>query len=477
MTEAHASTDDKSAANDHFRDSLGTADQQGRRLWVFPKKPSGPLYRWRSIVSIFQLAFLLGAPFVKIGGQPLLMFNIIERKFVIFGKVFWPQDLFLFALGMLCFFVFIILFTAVYGRLFCGWLCPQTVFLEMLFRKVEYWIDGDGPQQRVMAQAPWSVRKLVKRLLKHGIFFGLAFVIGNVLLAYIIGSEALFEIITDDPREHLGGLAVMIIFSGIFYWIYAFFREQVCCFICPYGRLQSVMLDENSLVVSYDYKRGESRGRFQRGDTREIRSERGTGDCINCGMCHRVCPTGIDIRNGTQMECVNCTACIDACNFMMEKVGLPKGLIRYASQSGIDEGRSFQITPRVIIYSVVLIALSTVMLILLATRQGLDVQLLHAHGQTYSEVADQAIQNMYTAKATNKTTEAQSLTFTLDSHPQGSIMIVGGDFIARPERASTSTLLITIPKDSLRPFSNTIRIGVYQGDQRLKTVETIFQAP
>jgi cytochrome c oxidase accessory protein FixG len=464
------------APDQTFRDQLGTADKVGRRLWVFPKRPSGPFYRWRTWVSWLQLGLLFGGPYIMIGGHPLLMLNVIDRKFVILGQVFWPQDTYLFMVGMLCFFVFIFLFTAVYGRVFCGWLCPQTVFLEMLFRKVEYWIDGDATEQRALAAAPWTEGKILRRVVKHTLFFGLAFLIGNTLLAYIIGKDALWAIITDDPRRHLGGLATMLLFTGAFYWIYAYFREQICCFVCPYGRLQSVLLDEHSLTVAYDYKRGESRERFLKGDTIETRRAREVGNCINCGLCQKVCPTGIDIRNGTQLECINCAACIDACNFMMAKVGLPGNLIRYASQRGIERGERFRWTPRTVGYTAALVALLAVMGVLLATRSDLAVTVLRTPGQLFQMDGEGRVVNLYGVEVVNKSFHDRDVTFKLESH-QGVVQVAGQTLQAGAEQVTKTALTVHIPRGQLRPFGNPIVIGVYRDGECIQRIKTSFVAP
>jgi len=246
---------------------------------------------------------------------------------------------------MLVFLTGIIFFTTAFGRLWCGWTCPQTVMMEMVFRKLEYLIEGDSHEQRALAQAPWTGKKIAKKVIKHALFFGLSFIIGNTLLSYIIGTETLFHIITDNPLNHLTGLTFMLLFSLLFYAIFARFREQACTFICPYGRLQAALLDENSVVVAYDHKRGEKRGRLNRSQSWEDRRAQGGGDCVDCRQCVVVCPTGIDIRNGTQMECVNCTACIDACDNVMDKIGRSRGLIRYASLDGIERGERLKLTP------------------------------------------------------------------------------------------------------------------------------------
>ena len=459
-----------------FRDQLGTADKSGRRLWLFPKRPSGRFYQWRTWVSWLQLGLLFGGPYIMIGDHPLLMLNVLERKFVILGQVFWPQDTYLFMVGMLCFFVFIFLFTAVYGRVFCGWACPQTIFLEMLFRKVEYLIDGDGTEQRALAAAPWTPEKAARRVLKHGIFLALAFAIGNTLLAYIIGKDALWAIVTDDPRLHLGGLTAMLLFTGAFYWIFAHFREQVCCFVCPYGRLQSVLLDEHSLTVAYDYKRGESRERFMKGDTLDTRQAREAGNCINCGLCQKVCPTGIDIRNGTQLECINCAACIDACNFMMAKVGLPNNLIRYASQRGIERGEGFRWTPRTLGYTAALVALLAAMALLLATRSDVAVKVLRTPGQLFQVAGDGQVVNLYDVEVVNKSFHDHEVTFRLESH-QGELQIAGQTLTAPAEQVSRTALTVRIPRAQLKPFGNPIVIGIYRDGECIKRITTSFVAP
>ena len=291
-----------------FRDHLATADREGNRKWIFARKPKGRFHNLRLYVSWVLLAVMFTGPFIRIGGEPLLLMNIIERKFVILGQVFWPQDILIFATGLLIFLVGIAVFTAAYGRLWCGWTCPQTVLMEMVFRKIEYALEGDAPAQRELAKAPWTAGKVARKVLKHAIFFGLSFIIGNTLLSYIIGTEQLKLIVTDNPANHLQGLTFMVLFTFIFYAIFARFREQACTFICPYGRFQSTLLDENSIVVAYDHRRGEKRGLLHRAESPAQRQQAGFGDCIDCHQCVAVCPTGIDIRNGTQLECVHCTA-------------------------------------------------------------------------------------------------------------------------------------------------------------------------
>ncbi|MGB0368362.1 MAG: cytochrome c oxidase accessory protein CcoG, partial [Flavobacteriales bacterium] len=329
-----------------FRDSLSTLDESGNRRWIYPKKPDGKYYNWRKYLSYFLLVVLFAGPHIKIGGEPLLMINILARKFVIFGKVFWPQDFYLFGLAMITFVLFIVLFTVAFGRLFCGWFCPQTIFMEMLFRRIEYWIEGDWKHQQRLDKLPWNAEKIRKKGLKHILFFGISFFISNTFLAYIIGSDELISIVTSPPSEHLGGLLAITAFTFVFYGVFAKLREQVCTNICPYGRLQGVLLDRNSMIVAYDHKRGESTAGRSSWRKNENREEEGKGDCIDCNACVDVCPTGIDIRNGTQLECINCTACMDACDNVMEKVGFETALVGYKSEETIETGTPFTYTTR-----------------------------------------------------------------------------------------------------------------------------------
>lgn len=307
-----------------------------KRQWIYAKKPGGQLYNYRQWVGYSLLLFLFSAPFIKIGGNPFLMFNIVERKFSIFGNIFYPQDLHIFVFGMLIVMVCIVLFTAVYGRVWCGWTCPQTIFMELIFRRIEYLIEGDWMQQKKINEGPDTDSRSWKKLLKHSVFFLISFLISNLFLAYIIGVDALFKIMADPVDQHIVGFASILVFTLVFYGVFAHVREIVCTTICPYGRLQGVLLDEQSTTVAYDYNRGEPRGKQRKGDVQD------KGDCVDCNLCVHVCPTGIDIRNGIQMECVSCTACIDACDAVMDKIGKPKKLIGFYSMGEIDDKENFK---------------------------------------------------------------------------------------------------------------------------------------
>lgn len=463
---------------DSFRDSIATIDDKGKRSWIFPKKPKGIFYKYRTYVSWFLLAILLAAPFIKINGNQFLLFNVLERRFNIFGFPFWPQDFHLLVVSMIIGVVFITLFTVVYGRVFCGWVCPQTIFLEMVFRKIEYWIDGDrGAQIRLKKQA-WTPEKIRKRILKHAIFFLFSFIIANVFLAYLVGSNRLFEIITDNPLDHLSGLIAILIFTAVFYFIFAWFREQVCVIACPYGRLQSVLLDNKSIVVAYDYKRGEKEAGRAKFKKNEDRPTTGKGDCIDCHQCVDVCPTGIDIRNGTQLECVNCTACIDACDFMMEKVELPKGLIRFASEDNIAKGEKPRFTPRMKGYTAVLTILTGLLIGMLFLRNDVEATFLRLPGQLYETKENNIISNVFTYKLINKTTaQINNVDIKLLSH-DGKVLFVGHENLTVPkQQLSEGTLFIEIPKGKLKKSKEKIKIGVYSNGELIETTTTNFLGP
>lgn len=292
-----------------FRDHIGTITEDGKRNHLHPKKVKGRFTTYRRGVAWFLLALLFGLPWLSIQGLPVIQLDVVHRRFVLFGQVFWPQDFYLLMLTMLLGVLAVVVFTVAYGRIFCGWICPQTIFMEHVFRRIEYWIDGDRNAQIKLRQSPWTWEKIQKRLLKNGIFLVISFAIANTFLMYFIQSKGWLTIVTDGPAAHPGGFAGIWIFTGVFFFVFSWFREQVCLIVCPYGRLQGVLLDRNSIVIAYDRIRGELRGRFRKN---EDRTAAGKGDCIDCELCVAVCPTGIDIRNGTQLECTNCTACIDA---------------------------------------------------------------------------------------------------------------------------------------------------------------------
>ena len=483
-----------------YRDSVATISKEGKRNFINPKKPKGKLYNKRTAFSIFYLVVFFLLPFIYVNDEPLLMFNVLERKFIIFGMIFWPQDFFIFGIAMLTFVVFIVLFTVIFGRVFCGWACPQTIFMEMVFRKIEYWIDGDSAKQKQLRAMPWNFEKFFKRALKFKVFFIISFIIANFFLAYLIGMHELIGYIK-SPAEHVGTLISLLIFTCVFFFVYWWFREQACLVVCPYGRLQGVMLDKNSIIVAYDYVRGEPRGKKIKENNIETENEKDCkctdckgngackdlaekfklfdtiGDCIDCKACVRVCPTGIDIRNGTQMECVNCTACIDACDDIMISLNRPTGLIRYASENSIKTGKKLQMNSRIKGYSIVLALLLSLLVFLLVSRTDLDVRLMRTAGMSYTSMPDGTIANLYNLKLSNKTHKEIKYSLKLENIP-GEISVIGeNDMTVKKEDYTHCQFFVKLNRNEIKSWKTELKIGLYQNGKKLKSVSAKFIGP
>lgn len=455
----------------HFRDQLSTLTDDGKsRKWIYPRVVKGKLYRYRSVLSYFFLVLLFAAPFLKLNGEQLVLLNILERKFVFFGVIFWPQDFYLFVLALLTFMVFIVLFTVVFGRVFCGWACPQTIFLEMVFRKIEIWIEGDQHKRKKLNEAPLTAGKFFKKALKHGIYICISFLIANTFLAYLIGSAALIKIITEPVSMHLSGFLSISVFTLVFYLVFSKMRELVCTVACPYGRLQGVLLDNQSIVVAYDDVRGEPRAK------RVKEQENQNGDCIDCKLCVDVCPTGIDIRNGTQMECVNCTACIDACDMVMEKINRPIRLIGFKSEEEIRTKRPFHINKRIYAYSVVLLVLMSVLSYLLITRSDVKTTILRAAGTLYQlRDKDKTVSNLYNAELINKTNG--SIRFKLvPENPRARIQYIQKQDSIAYGGVVKLTFFLILPQDEIHKYKSEMRFKLVSDDKVLDQFETTFIA-
>ena len=469
-----------------FRDQVSSISSEGKRNWIYPKKPNGYYYKARTVLSWFLLGFLFLAPFIKINGNPIILLNILERKFIIFGVVFWPQDFYLLFLAMMTLIIFIVLFTAIWGRLFCGWVCPQTIFMEMLFRKIEYLIEGDAGNQKRLDKAPWNFSKIFKKSSKHIIFFALSFLIANTFLAYIIGIDALWEIITKPPTEHLAGFTAITVFSLIFYGVFARFREQVCLVACPYGRLQSVLVDNDSIAVTYDFARGEGRApvkdrKLENGVvTNEPKKDSYStpiGDCIDCEQCVKVCPTGIDIRNGIQLECINCTACIDACDEVMRKIGKPENLVTYTSYNAVKENRKPRFfTTRVIAYMAVFAIVSTLFTYFLLTRADVNVVILREPGMLYNELPGERYSNFYNAKLYNKTFNDIDIEIRL-LNPIGELNFLGDMQIVPGAGQTEQRLMVFLHESDLASQQTPIQFGLFQNGELIQTINSRFIGP
>ncbi|HIY77140.1 MAG TPA: cytochrome c oxidase accessory protein CcoG [Candidatus Sphingobacterium stercorigallinarum] len=449
--------------------------QKAGRRWIYAKKPKGPLYFYRQIVGYTLLLFFIAAPFIKIDGNPFLKFNVLEAKFSIFGNLFYPQDFHIFLFGMLIILVCIVLFTAVYGRVWCGWACPQTIFMELVFRRIEYFIEGDWKQQQKLNNGPDSDIRAIKKLVKHLVFLLISFAISNLFLAYIIGVDALYQIVREPIHQHLGGFLAIWVFTLVFYFVFAYVREIVCTRICPYGRLQSVLLDDHSVTVAYNVARGEPRRKRKKDGRQEW-----SGDCIDCQLCVHVCPTGIDIRDGMQVECVSCTACIDACDAVMEKIQRPKRLIGFYTPSQA-EGEISQVTEkrrntRPYIYTALLFALTAVFGLLIFSRSDVEGRLFRAKGSGYQMRDDGTVINLYSLELMNKTTE--NMEFELESGTEGiRLELVNPMFNLEGEGSAKMGLFLVADKEAFSTYKTEVKVHIISENKILKTMETTFIAP
>lgn len=451
-----------------FRDRLSTVSEQGKRLWVYAKKPHGTLTNYRSIVAYTCIVLLFAVPFIKVNGYPLLLLNILERKFVVFGNVFWPQDFYILAFALLTFFVFIILFTAIFGRVWCGWACPQTVFMEMVFRKIEYFIEGDYNQQHKLDAQPWNLEKILKKGGKLLVFALFSYAIGNLVMCYLVGYENVYKAITTGPLQNWAAFWGVIGFSSIFFFVFTYFREQACTIVCPYGRLQGVLLSKSTVVVAYDNLRGEPRGKL------------GTvsGSCIDCKLCVHVCPTGIDIRNGTQLECINCTACIDACDEVMDKTHQPRGLIRFDSLVGILNGEKWRLTPRIYFYSVFLLALLVSLTVFLWSRKNVEATLMRVKGQTFQMTNKGTVANYYNLQMINKSFEKVPLELKISGLDHVKMDMIGGQTIVlQPESLTENVFMVEVPENDVHARKNTLKLEIYSNGKLLETEKVSFLGP
>ncbi len=466
-----------------FRDRISTVDDSGKRRWIYPKKPHGKWTSRRIIVSYILLLVLFVLPFLKYNGEPLFMLNVLERKFLIFGMVFTPQDLHLFAIGMIAFMLFIVFFTFVFGRLFCGWICPQTIFMEMVYRRIEYAIEGDAPAQKRLNSAPWTTNKILKKTLKHFIFLILAFVFISMAMSFVVGIEKIKEV-WSDPFSYSGLFIAIIAISLMFYFIFAFFREQVCTNVCPYGRMQSVLLVDDSIVVHYDFVRGEKRASLK-DRNKMIKSGEATeeefGDCIDCGQCVAVCPTGIDIRNGTQLECVNCTACMDACDDVMVKIKKPTGLIRYSSEKSIKEGVPFKLPGRAKAYIAVLFVILALFVYMASNRVSVEGIILRTPGMTYQypEGDSTHILNVYNYKLINKTaSDLKNVVIKVKGINNAKMQVVPEKIDVIPEFGrATGSIILTIPVSEMKGYKTPVQFEIYVDDKLVHSPKTNFLGP
>ena len=456
------------------KDFIGIA-QSGKRQWIYPRKPKGKYTFSRNLVAYTLLLFYFTFPFIKINGNPLLLFDIINRKFFLLGEPFYPHDFFILTLGAIISLISMIVFTVVFGRIFCGWICPQTIFLESIFRKIEYAIEGDRKKQMELDHERWTFEKIWKKSLKWTVFMMISLAITHFLLMYIVGYHEVLKIVWEGPLAHTSYFIAMIFSTVGFYFVFAWFREQICTLVCPYGILQSVLIDKETLNVFYDFKRGENRSKWRKG---EDRNEAAKGDCIDCHQCVAVCPTGIDIRNGQQLECIHCSACIDACDEVMDKAGLPRGLIRYTSENEIITQQQAKLSTKKKSLVFTLIALQTFLGFLLYNQTDIEAKFVKQSGSTFF-VRDGRITNTYNYTFLNKSDAKKIVTIKILKPKNGEILSSGSSKISVDRgKIIKGTINISFPKKDIHFFKQNISIGVFDLDGNLiDSYETYFEGP
>ena len=414
-------------------EEVTTIRADGSRAFLHPADVRGRLTAARRISAGLLIAFYLSLPWIKVGGFPAVFLDVAERRFHLFGLTLAAQDLWLLfflitGLGFSLFFV-----TALLGRIWCGWACPQTVFLDHVYRRIERWIDGDAVRRRALAAAPLSAGKAARRVLKHALYLLVSAAVAHLFLAYFVSIPELWAMMRAAPAEHGSLFGFMGVFTGVLYFNFAWFREQLCIVICPYGRIQSALTDDNTLVIGYDAKRGEPRGRH-RAAAGESAVTLGAvvtrlaaagappfpehGDCVACNRCVQVCPTGIDIRQGLQLECIGCAGCIDACDDVMSRLGRPRGLIRYDSQNAFAGRRTRWLRPRTLLYGLLLFLGASVATWALSTVHAGSFGVTRLPGAPYV-VDPAAIRNQFLVRLVNKRAEPATFVLAVRSAPDG----------------------------------------------------------
>ncbi len=437
-----------------FRETLYTVDAQGRRKWVYPTEVVGFFKKRRTAVAVVLLLIYLSLPWIVISGNQAVFLDIQNRRFVLFGTTFWATDtrflaLLLFSLGLSLFF-----FTSLFGRVWCGWACPQTVFLEFLFRPVEQWIEGPAQRRKSLDAEPWSLRKLRIKALKYLAFAFIAWVMASTFLAYFVGRARLVSMMSDYPWHNWSTFVLTLIFMAAILFEFGWFREQFCTVLCPYARFQSVLLDDTSLVISYDTARGEPRGKAGKG-----KDESAKGDCIDCGLCVRVCPAGIDIRNGLQLECVQCTACLDACDSIMSKIGRPLGLVRYATERGLRGEKVKIVRPRVLIYGGILAVLLTTLAVLLSSRNLSEAVILHSRADALFVIQPNGlISNHLELHLGNKSEEPRAFSVSIENEPEVDLKLPIEPFPVAASTAVKAPLFAVFPPSILEKGKRPVRI-------------------
>lgn len=441
---------------------LSTLEKDGSRHWLYPRLSKGRFWNRRRGVAYVLLALYTLIPFLHIGGKPVILLDVMQRRFTLLGASFLPTDTALLALFLLLTLVSVFFVTALLGRVWCGWACPQTVYMEFVFRPIERLFTGRAGK----GGSPKSEIAGWRKPLMYAVYFVICVHLANTFLAYFVPASVLNQWITSSPANHPAGFTIVVILTALMMFNFAWFREQTCIIACPYGRLQSVLLDRQSLIVSYDTARGEPRTKSTRLNV--LPDKPRVGDCVDCSLCVQVCPTGIDIRQGLQVECVGCAQCIDACDAVMDKINRPRGLIRYSSQSAMAGAASRILRPRLVIYSAIIVALASLLSILLLTRSPADVTLLRNLGNPFVISRDGMVENTMRMKITNRTDRSKEYRISAVNAPDVKVSLSSERLVVAPGASATESLLIIAPpgRFSLGHLNIKLRISD-QGDLQI----------
>lgn len=436
-----------------FRETLYTVDKTGKRNWVYPTVVKGFFYRNRTVVIILLLLNYLSLPWLTVANKQAVFLDIFNRRFVFFGQTFWATDTGVLAIVLGALGVSLFFFTALLGRVWCGWACPETVFLEFVFRPIENLIEGSPAQRKKLDQGPWDLNKIIRKGLKYLVFIVLSWFIASTFLAYFLGRERLLEMMRHSPSQNIEMFVLTLAMMGVMLFQFGWFREQFCTVLCPYARFQSVLMDANSILVGYDKSRGEPRGKSK---------DSGSGDCVDCGLCLRVCPTGIDIRNGTQLECIHCAACVDACDSIMVKLNRPKGLIRYSTENQL-EGKAQKIfRPRVVIYGLILFIYFCAFIYYLSHRQLTDVRILRGKTDApFSILENNRLINHFTLHVSNKGEEENNYFLKVHDNSQVEATVPLVPFNLKADSDASIPVFFQFNKELLHQGKASIEVEVY----------------
>lgn len=450
--------------------SLGSINEDGSKKTLHPADVSGKFTRSRRMVALLLLIIYVALPWIPVNGFPAVFLDVLNRRFHFMGLTLAVQDLWVgfFLVTGLGFSLFYV--TALFGRVWCGWTCPYTVFLEHIYRRIERLVDGDAAARRQLDAAPWTAGKITKRVVKHALYILSSLIIAHIFLSYFVSLEKLYEMMHHSPKAHVIAFGVVMFLTAGLYGSFSWFREQFCVIMCPYGRMQSAMVDDHTINVGYDKKRGEPRGKA---------GTAGAGDCVNCLRCVQVCPTGIDIRNGLQLECIGCAACVDACDTIMTKLGRKPGLVRYASLTSFEGGKTRFIRPRIILYTGLLFLGVAVFAFSASRIEPMRANVLRMQGSPYY-VTNNIVRNQFLVRLINKRNEPRTFRLALEGELPAGLAAAGADapITIAAQGDELKPLMITLPEKSFTaPFKLSIAITDTKDGKTYHTKPFEFAGP